>query len=256
MIELLSPREIDFMREAGRMVSVVLRELEEMVAPGIPTKALDQKAEKTIYALGGEPAFKGYRGYPASICASVNEEVVHGIPGNRVLKEGDIIGIDVGVRFNGYYGDSAVTFPVGKIDAEAEKLLRVTYQALLLGIQRAVAGNRIGDIASAIQETAESQDYSVVRDFVGHGIGSEMHQDPQVPNFGTPHQGVLLKKGMVLAIEPMVSLGTHEVEVLQDGWTVVTKDRKRSCHFEHTVSVTEGEPEILTAWHLKKNPLR
>jgi len=208
MIELKSPREIDLMREAGRMVSVVLKELEEMIAPGVTTKELDEKAEKTIYALGGEPAFKGYRGYPASICTSVNEEVVHGIPGKRLLKEGDIIGVDVGVRYNGYCGDSAVTFPIGKIDEEAEKLLEVTYQALFRGIRAAIAGNRIGDIASTVQETAESHGYSVVRDFVGHGIGSEMHQDPQVPNFGEPHQGILLKKGMVLAIEPMVNLGT------------------------------------------------
>lgn len=256
MIELKSPREIDLMREAGRMVSVVLKELEEMIAPGVTTKELDEKAEKTIYALGGEPAFKGYRGYPASICTSVNEEVVHGIPGKRLLKEGDIIGVDVGVRYNGYCGDSAVTFPIGKIDEEAEKLLEVTYQALFRGIRAAIAGNRIGDIASTVQETAESHGYSVVRDFVGHGIGSEMHQDPQVPNFGEPHQGILLKKGMVLAIEPMVNLGTYDVEILQDHWTVVTKDRKRSCHFEHTISIGEGEPEILTAWHLKKSLLK
>ena len=256
MIELKSPREMDLMREAGRMVSVVLQELEEIIAPGVTTKELDEKAEKTIYALGGEPAFKGYRGYPASICTSVNEEVVHGIPGQRVLKEGDIIGIDVGVRFNGYYGDSAVTFPIGKINEEAEKLIEVTYQALFRGIRAAIAGNRIGDIASAVQETAESHGYSVVRDFVGHGIGSEMHQDPQIPNFGEPHQGILLKKGMALAIEPMVNLGTYEVEILQDHWTVVTKDRKRSCHFEHTISIGEGEPEILTAWHLKKSLLK
>ena len=256
MIELKSEREIDLMREAGRMVSKVLEELEEFMVPGITTQELDEKAEKFIYALGGEPAFKGYRGYPASICASVNEEVVHGIPGRRVLKEGDIVGIDVGVRYQGYYGDSAVTFPIGSIDPESEKLLRVTYQALFRGIGVAVAGNRIGDIAAIVQQTAESNGYSVVRDFVGHGIGSQMHQDPQVPNFGEPHQGILLKKGMVLAIEPMVNRGSYEVEVVKDGWTVVTKDHKRSCHFEHTVSITEDEPEILTAWHLKKNPLR
>ncbi len=256
MIELKSPREIDLMREAGRMVSVVIQELEGMVAPGMTTKALDERAEAIIESLGGEPAFKGYRGYPACICTSVNEEVVHGIPGRRVLKEGDIIGIDVGVRFQGYYGDSAVTFPVGKIDPVSEKLLEVTREALFKGIHVAVAGNRIGDIASVVQRTAEANGYSVVRDFVGHGIGSEIHQDPQVPNFGEPHQGILLKKGMVIAIEPMVNLGTYEVEILQDGWTVVTKDRKRSCHFEHTISIDEKEPEILTAWHLKKSRLK
>lgn len=244
------------MREAGRIVSIVLQELEERIAPGMTTKELDEKAEKTITAMGGEPAFKGYRGFPASICASVNEEVVHGIPGRRVLREGDILGVDVGARFHGYYGDSAVTFPIGEIDEEAKKLLRITYQALCEGIRAAVVGNRMGDIAFAIQGVAESNGYSVVRDFVGHGIGSEMHQDPQVPNFGEPHQGILLKKGMVLAIEPMVNIGTYEVEVLKDGWTVVTKDRKRSCHFEHTVSITENGPDILTAWHLKKNPLK
>jgi len=244
------------MREAGGMVSAVLQELETMIAPGVTTQELDRQAEKTIYALGGEPAFKGYRGYPASICTSVNEEVVHGIPGRRVLKEGDIVGIDVGVRLSGYYGDSAVTFPVGDINEATRLLLQVTYQALVAGIGKAVAGNRIGDIASAVQHVAESSGYAVVRDFVGHGIGSEMHQDPQVPNFGEPHQGALLKKGMALAIEPMVNVGTYEVEILPDGWTVITKDRKRSCHFEHTVSIGEGEPEILTAWHLKKNPLK
>ena len=256
MIELKSPREIDLMREAGRMVSAVIQELEGMIKPGITTKELDEKAEKTMYALGGEPAFKGYRGYPASICTSINEEVVHGIPGRRALREGDIIGVDVGVKFNGYYGDSAVTFPVGKINEESEKLLQVTQEALFQGIRAADVGNRIGDIAYEIQRTAESHGYSVVRDFVGHGIGSEIHQDPQVPNFGEPHQGILLKKGMVIAIEPMVNLGTYEVEILQDGWTVVTKDRKRSCHFEHTISIHENEPEILTAWHLKKNRLK
>ncbi|MBI4436990.1 MAG: type I methionyl aminopeptidase [Candidatus Omnitrophica bacterium] len=256
MIELKSSREIDTMREAGRMVSIVLQEIEERIAPGVTTQELNERAEKTIYALGGEPAFKGYRGYPASICASVNEEVVHGIPGRRVLEEGDIVGIDVGVRFHGYYGDSAVTFPVGQINEETGHLLEVTHQALFAGIEKAVAGNRIGDISSAVQRVAESNGYSVVRDFVGHGIGSEMHQDPQVPNFGEPRQGILLKKGMVLAIEPMVNVGTYEVEILPDGWTVITKDRKRSCHFEHTVSIDEKEPEILTAWHLKKNLLR
>ncbi len=256
MIELLSPREIDFMREAGRMTSSVLQELEGKVVPGITTAELDREAEKVIRDLGGEPAFKGYHGYPACICTSVNEEVVHGIPGRRIIQKGDLLSIDVGVRYHGYYGDSAFTFSVGEMDADSQRLLEATYQALFRGIEQAVVGNRIGDIASAVQKSAESHHFSVVRDYVGHGIGSEMHQDPQVPNFGEPHQGILLKKGMVLAIEPMVNRGTYEVELLQDGWTVRTKDGKRSCHFEHTVVVGEKEPEILTKWHLKKNRLK
>ncbi len=256
MIELKSAREIDLMREAGRRVAILLQELEGMIAPGITTKALDEKAERLIRSLGGEPAFKGYRGYPACICTSVNEEVVHGIPGKRVLKEGDIIGIDVGVRYKGYCGDSAKTFPVGEIDDESKRLLEATLEALMKGIGAAVGGNRVGDISSQIQNVVEPKGYAVVRDFVGHGIGSEMHQDPQIPNFGRPHEGPLLKEGMVIAIEPMVNLGTERVEILEDRWTVVTQDRKRSCHFEHTVSIQNGEPEILTAWHPKKSRLK
>ena len=206
-----------------------------------------------IHRLGGEPAFKGYRGFPASICTSVNEEVVHGIPGRRVLKEGDIVGIDVGAKVNGYFGDAARTFGVGKVSLDALRLIQVTGEALTRGIEKGVLGGRLSNISHAIQSYVESFGYSVVRDFVGHGIGSQMHQDPQVPNFGSPNHGVELRKGMALAIEPMVNQGGFEVLVLDDGWTVVAKDRRLSCHFEHTIVINEGSPEILTEWHPKKN---
>lgn len=241
------------MREAGRIVGRVLEEIETLIRPGITTRQLDQHAEGLIRRWGGEPAFKGYRGFPASICTSVNEEVVHGIPGGRILKERDIIGIDVGVRIHGYYGDAAATFPVGKVDDVARRLLEVTQEALRLGIQEGRVGARLSNISHAIQRYVESCGFSVVRDFVGHGIGSSIHQDPQVPNFGQPNQGVALKEGMALAIEPMVNVGGPEVMILEDGWTVVTKDRAPSCHFEHTIAIREGDPEVLTEWHPRKN---
>ncbi len=246
MIILKSPQEIDQMAKAGRIVGEVLLKLKEEVAPGITTDDLDRIAEEMIRKKGGIPTFIGYRGYPKSLCTSVNEQVVHGIPSNLVLKEGDIVGIDLGVTFGGYVGDSAVTVPVGVIQPEAEKLLKVTQESLEKGIEQVVDGKRLGDIGYAVQSHAEAAGFSVVRDFVGHGIGRAMHEEPQVPNFGKPGTGPRIKVGMVLAIEPMVNVGTPEVLTLSDGWTVVTKDRKLSAHFEHTIACTADGPRVLT----------
>ncbi len=246
MIIIKSPREINLLRKANSIVAEVFRELKKMVEPGVVTQELDSTAEKIIRSRGAVPAFKGYRGFPASICASINEEVVHGIPGLRKLKEGDIVSLDVGVIFGGYYGDAAITLPVGGVDQGALKLLEVTQRALYIGIEQARLGNRLFDISHAIQLWVEKHGFSVVRDFVGHGIGKDLHEEPQIPNFGTPHQGPRLESGMVFALEPMVNEGTYEVKVLSDGWTVVTADRKRSAHFEHTIAITDGEAEILS----------
>ena len=236
------------MREAGRLVGEVLTELAAAVAPGVSTADLDALAEKRIRQAGATPAFKGYHGYPATICASVNEEVIHGIPsGRRVLNEGDVISIDVGASMNGYYGDSAVTLPVGKISEEAATLLRVTEESLHKAIEVARPGNRVSDIGHAVQKHIEAYGFAVVREFVGHGIGQKMHEEPQVPNYGQPGHGPRLAEGMVLAIEPMVNAGSPAVKVLADGWTAVTRDGSLSAHFEHTVAVTAGEPWILTA---------
>lgn len=234
------------MRLAGRILADFLRAVETKIEPGVTTAAIDKFAEDFIRSRGAEPAFKGYYGFPATICASVNEEVVHGIPGSRVLREGDIVGIDVGAKLEGFYSDAARTFGVGKIDAASRKLIDVTREATRLGIAKAVAGNRIGDISWAVQEYAEKNGFSVVRDYVGHGIGRNLHEEPQVPNAGKAGQGVKLVEGMTLAIEPMLNAGAHEVEVLSDGWTVVTKDRKRSGHFENTVFVGKKQPEVVT----------
>jgi methionyl aminopeptidase len=246
MITLKSAREVSYMRDAGRIVALVLQELGRRVAPGVTTGELDRFAEEMLRKQGAEPAFLGYQGFPASICASVNEEVVHGIPGLRKLENGDIISIDIGSVYHGYVGDTSMTFPVGEISAEASKLLQVTQQSLMEGISKAVPGNRIGDISAAVQRCAESGGFRVVRDYVGHGVGAHMHEDPQVPNYGRPGMGPRLQPGMTIAIEPMVNVGTHEVMVLSNGWTAVTKDRSLSAHFEHTILVTEGQPEILT----------
>ena len=246
MIIIKSPREIDLLRRSNSIVAEVFLELEPMVEPGVMTQDLDQAAEKVIRSRRAVPAFKGYRGFPASICASINEEVVHGIPGQRKLKEGDIISLDVGVISNGYYGDAAVTLPVGKIDQESGRLLDVTRKALDIGIEQARTGNRLFDISHAIQGWVEENGFSVVRDFVGHGIGKSLHEEPQIPNFGSPHQGPRLEKGMVFALEPMVNDGIYDVRVLSDGWTVVTADGKRSAHFEHTIAITEEGAEILS----------
>lgn len=246
-VEIKSSDEIARMREAGRIVCEILDELEKAVAPGVSTWELDALAEKLIYAKGAKPAFKGYRGFPACLCASVNDEVVHGIPSKkRKLAEGDLMKLDFGVVYKGYYGDSARTVPVGKVSAEALALLEATRESLNKAIGAMVAGNRIGDIGHAVQSHVEGRGFAVVRDFVGHGIGKKLHEEPQVPNYGRPGQGMKLRPGMVLAVEPMVNLGTHEVEVLEDDWTAVTLDRKLSAHFEHTILVTDGGPEVLT----------
>ena len=234
------------MRQAGQIVGQTLQMLRKAISPGITTVQLDALAKRYIESCNAQPAFLGYRGFPASICASLNEEVVHGIPGLRRLKNGDIISIDVGVYYRGYYGDAAVTFPVGEVSPQALKLLEVTEQSLQEGLSKAYPGKRLYDISHAIQSYVESLGYSVVRNYVGHGIGSEMHEEPQIPNFGLPGKGPRLEAGMVLAIEPMVNVGTWDVETLQDDWTVVTADRSLSAHFEHTVAILEDGPTILT----------
>jgi methionyl aminopeptidase len=243
-----SSSELDRMREAGRLVGEILTELSSMVAPGVTTADLDEAAERRIRAAGAIPAFKGYHGYPATICASVNEEVIHGIPsGRRVLNEGDVISIDVGASLDGYYGDSAITLPVGQVSEPAAQLLRVTEEALYKAIERVKVGGRVSDIGHAVQHHVEAYGFSVVREFVGHGIGQRMHEEPQVPNYGEPGRGPRLAEGMVLAIEPMVNAGKPAVKVLADGWTAVTRDGSLSAHFEHTVAVTANGPRILTA---------
>jgi len=246
MIVLKSDREIELIREAGKVVAGALEAIKKAVRPGVTTRELDQIAEEYILGHNALPAFKGYHGFPATICASVNEEVVHGIPGLRKLKSGDIISVDIGAIIQGYYGDSAVTIPVGDIEPETQRLLKTTEQSLMVGINKAIVGNRLTDISHAIQTFVEGQGFSVVRDYVGHGIGSEMHEEPQVPNFGAPGRGLRLKTGLALAIEPMVNMGTYEVMTKGDDWTVVTRDGGLSAHFEHTIVVTDHGPEILT----------
>ena len=244
---LKSTSEIDIMREAGQIVAEVLTELGAAAQPGVSTWDLDELAEARLREAGGIPTFKGYRGYPASICASVNEQVVHGIPSkDTILKDGDIVGIDIGVTWRGYVGDTARTFAVGQIDAASQELVAVTRESLKLAIAAAAVGNRLSDIGYAVQSYVEERGMSVVRDFVGHGIGTQMHEDPQVPNFGAPGRGLRLRPGIVLALEPMVNAGSHEVQVLQDQWTVVTRDRQRSAHFEDTVAITHDGPTVLT----------
>lgn len=246
MIVIKSKAEVAIMRDAGRIVASVLLKLKDLIKPGVSTNDLDVQAERSIRDAGAIPTFIGYQGYPKSLCTSINEEVVHGIPGNKRLKEGDIIGIDCGVTYKGFVADHAMTFSVGRISEEYQRLMDISYEALMAGIKASVVGNRIGDIGYAVQSVAQNHSYGVVRDFVGHGVGRKMHEEPQVPNFGRPGTGPRIRPGMVIAIEPMFNLGTHEVEVLSDGWTVVTKDKKASAHFEHTISCTENGPEILT----------
>ena len=246
MIILKSDRELNYMRDAGRIVAETLAELKKAVKPDVTTLELDSIAEEYIKKRGAIPTFKGYNGFPGNICTSVNEEVVHGIPGLRKLKNGDNVSIDVGTLINGYNGDAAITVGVGEIDAEVQQLMDVTEKALYKGIEQAIAGNRLYDISHAVQAYSEKHGYGVVRDYVGHGIGRSMHEDPQVPNYGNPGRGPRLKSGMTLAIEPMVNLGTHEVKTLNDDWTVVTLDGKQSAHFEHTIAITGDKPEILT----------
>lgn len=247
MIIRKSRSEIEKMRAAGRIVAQVLRALSEMVEPGMSTRDLDRIAERMIRDAGAIPTFKGYHGFPASICTSINEEVVHGIPGTKKLKAGDIIGIDCGATYQGYVGDSAVTVPVGDVSEEVERLMAVTRESLRQAIDKCWAGNRLGDVCSAVQAYVEPRGYTVVRNYCGHGIGQRMHEEPQVPNYGEPGTGKGLKEGWVIAIEPMINLGNSDVKVLSDGWTVVTTDGQPSAHFEHTVAVTESGPDVLTA---------
>lgn len=248
MIILKSEEEVSKIRVACQIVAETLQYLKENVKPGVTTDDLDRIAEERIIKQGGKSAFKGYRNYPATLCASINTEVVHGIPSKRnVLSEGDIIGLDLGAIYDGFYGDAAITVPVGKISEGAEKLIQVTEESLYKGIEQAKVGNRLSDISHAIQVHVESAGFSVVRDFVGHGIGRNLHEEPQIPNYGDPGQGPRLKKGMVLALEPMVNVGGSAVNILSDKWTVVTKDGSLSAHFEHTISITEMGPVILTS---------
>ena len=249
MIIIKTAEEIELIARAGKIVTQCHQLLVQEVKPGITTLELDKLTEECILDMGGIPAFKGYRNYPSSLCASINEEVVHGIPSKRELKDGDIIGLDVGAIVDGFYGDGAVTVAVGEVPENTQSLIAVTREALRKGIEQAVVGNRLSDISFAIQTHVERHGYSVVRDFVGHGIGRQLHEEPQVPNYGRPGQGPRLKTGMALAIEPMVNLGGSAVRVLKDGWTAVTCDSSLSAHFEHTITIeANGPPRILTGW--------
>jgi methionyl aminopeptidase len=243
-----SPAEIEKLRRANQLVVRILNELRALVVPGATTQEIDWRAEQLTADAGAEPAFKGYRGFPYTICASVNEQVVHGFPSDRSLAQGDILSIDMGVRLDGYYGDCAVTLPVGRISAETQHLLDVTQQALDVGIAQVGVGRRVSDIGQAVQAHVEAHGYSVVREFVGHGVGTKLHEEPQVPNYGPPGRGPRLAEGMVVAIEPMVNVGKAAVRVLHDGWTAVTVDGSLSAHFEHTIAVTATGPDILTLW--------
>ena len=250
MISLKSPREIEIMRRANVIVAEVLEALKERVAPGVTTLELDALAEELTLKKNAIPAFKGYnvagRIYPCCLCASINDEIVHGIPSKRALREGDIIGLDYGVIYEGYYGDSAVTVGVGRVNEEARRLMSITEKSLYKGIEQLHDGKRLGDLGSVVQEVAESAGFSVVRAFVGHGIGKKLHEEPPVPNYGEPDRGLRLKEGMVLAIEPMLNAGSYEVEIKEDGWTAVTKDGSLAAHFEHSVAITKDGPYILS----------
>ena len=245
-ISIKSKQELEILREAGRLLASIVEDLKRSLKSGISTKAIDLEAERIIRDRGVVPAFKGYRGFPGCICISLNEQVVHGIPGNRILQEGDIVSLDVGIIHRGYYSDTAVTVGIGGIKPELKKLLDVTQQSLFKGIEEAKVNNHLSDISHAVQSHVEANGFSVVREFVGHGIGKQLHEDPEIPNFGAPHQGPILKEGMVFAIEPMVNLGSWQTKILEDGWTVVTQDRQPSAHFEHTIAITNNGPEILT----------
>lgn len=248
MIILKSNHEIELLRDAGKIVAETHQLLKEAIRPGISTYELDQLAEKNIRKYGATPSFKGYGGFSGSICASPNEVVVHGIPSKEIiLKEGDIISIDIGAYYNGYHGDSAKTHSVGKISEEDQKLIDVTRQSFYEGFKYATVGFRLSDISNAIQQYAEGHGFSVVRDFIGHGVGKDLHEEPEIPNYGKPGRGPRLAKGMVLAIEPMINRGTYKVKVLGDGWTAVTLDGKNSAHYEHTIAITDDEPMILTS---------
>ena len=247
MVILKSPNEIEKIRQSNVIVAEILEILRQEVEPGTNTMELDQISEELALDRDAKPAFKGYRGYPYSLCASVNQQVVHGFPSKRPLKEGDILSMDFGISYQGYYGDAAITVPVGKVSPVAQQLMATTKEALFSGIEQAAPGKRLSDISHAIQSRAEAVGFSVVRQFVGHGIGKALHEDPQVPNYGKPGMGIRLKPGMVIAIEPMVNAGGYEVKTLDDGWTTVTKDGSLSAHFEHTVAITEEGPVVLSA---------
>jgi methionyl aminopeptidase len=246
MIVFKSEKEIDAIRKSSRIVAQVLADLRRMIEPGITTKDLDAIAEKRAREMGAVPAFKGYRDYPSSLCTSINEEIIHGIPSSRKLKDGDILSLDFGVIYDGYFGDAAVTYPVGESSPEAKRLIDAAEMAFFKGFEKIREGNRISDISHAIQNSVEEQGFSVIRAFVGHGIGMSLHEEPQIPNFGPPGRGPKMKKGLVLAIEPMIAAGDWNVEIKDDNWTAVTKDRSLSAHYEHTVALTNQGPEILS----------
>ena len=246
MIIYKSEEEIRIMKRSNQIVAKILSELGLMIKPGIRTKDLNEYAERRTREMDAVPAFKGYRGYPASLCTSINEEIVHGIPSSRTLRSGDIISLDFGVVYDGFYGDAAVTYPVGEITPQVEKLIATARESFAMGVAKIKEGNRLSDISYAIQSHVESQGFSVIRSFVGHGIGFSLHEEPQIPNFGSPGRGPKLKPGMVLAIEPMIAIGNWEVEILSDNWTAVTKDRSLSAHYENTVALTQNGVEILS----------
>jgi methionyl aminopeptidase len=246
MITIKSPREIELMRKSGKITAKTLKRLVEAARPGMSTRELDQIAEDSIRSMGGIPTFKGYNGYPASICTSVNDQVVHGIPGSYVLADGDLLSIDIGTTLEGYVSDSAITIALGNVTETAKRLMRVTQECLMLAIAQMKPGSRLGDIGAAVQAHAEGNGFGVVRDLVGHGIGTKMHEEPQVPNYGKPGTGMEMREGLVLALEPMITQGTWRVRTLEDGWTVVTADGKLAAHFEHTVALTNEGPKILT----------
>lgn len=255
MIIYKSEEEIQAMKKSNQIAAKILAELGQMIKPGVKTKTLDEYAEARAGELGSIPAFKGYRGYPASLCTSINEEIVHGLPSSRSLRAGDIISLDFGVLYEGFYGDAAITYPVGKISPQAKKLIETAEKAFYKGFEQIKEGKRISDISFAIQKYVESQGFSVIRTFVGHGIGLSLHEEPQVPNFGLAGRGPKIKQGLVLAVEPMIAMGDWKVEILADNWTAVTKDRSLSAHFEHTVALTQRGPEILSSLDDTEFPL-
>jgi methionyl aminopeptidase len=254
VITIKSPREIEIMRRSGKITAKTLTTLMAVAKAGMTTAELDRIADESIRSMGGVPTFIGYNGYPSAICTSVNDEVVHGMPGPRALREGDVLSIDIGTTLEGYVSDSAVTIAIGTPSEAAERLMRVTQECLMLGIAQMQAGNHLGDIGHAVQQHAEANGYGVVRALVGHGIGRKMHEDPQVPNYGQPGTGPVLRTGLVLAVEPMITEGTWQVETLEDGWTVVTQDGKLAAHFEHTIAITDDGPKILTLREVAEHP--
>lgn len=246
MIPIKTEKDIEMLRKSGTILAKILKKIQELIKPGITTLEIDRLAEELIAKEGGFPAFKGYKKFPSALCTSINEEIVHGIPSTRRLQEGDIISLDLGINYAGFYADAAITLPIGRVDYQKKKLIEVAKSALYEGIKQAKPENHLSDISYSIQNYVEKNGFSVVRQFVGHGIGYELHEEPEIPNFGRPYQGPLLRQGMVFAIEPMVNTGTWEAEILDNGWTAVTKDGLASAHFEHTVAITKDGPQILT----------